>query len=83
MIIYTTLANSGICPYWEIPVTIIGKYREQSDGTWSFYQAQCPIIENSKLPYSEQEPTIRGMRCPDCYKCPLYTEFQSSVTEIM
>lgn len=83
MTIYTTLANSGICPYWEVQVIVIGKYRECQDGTWSFYQAQCPIIENSKLSYDEQEPDIRGMRCPDQYKCPLYTGFQSSVTEIM
>lgn len=83
MFYYSTLGNSGTCPYWEIPVTVIGKYRKRSDGAWSFYQAQCPIIENSILPYDEQEPSIRGMRCPNRYKCPLYTEFQSSVTEII
>ena len=83
MVIYTTLANYGTCPCWKIPVTVIGKYREKPDGTWSFYQAQCPIIENSKLPRYEQDPNMRMMACRDRANCPLYNGFQPSVTEII
>lgn len=83
MVIYTTLANSGTCPYWKIPVTVIGKYREMPDGTWSFMTAQCPIIENFKLPRYEQDPDMRMMACRGRADCPLYNGFQPSVTEII
>lgn len=83
MVIVSTLVNSGICPYWKVEVTVVGKYKQNEDGSWSFMNARCPIIENSKLPRYEQEPEFRMMTCRNSSQCPLYTEFQPRVTEII
>ena len=81
MIMTSTLkANSGKCPFWDIDVSVIGWYREKEGNTWSFLRAECPIIQNSKLPIWEQEQRYKLMSCKDPSQCPLYTEFQPSMT---
>ena len=83
MILYSTLGNYGVCPIWGVSVTVLGKYKERPDGRWEFMSARCPIIENSKLPRYEQNPEMELMSCQNPCDCPLYTEFQTFVTEII
>lgn len=49
---------------------------------WEFLRAECPIIENSKLPLWKQEQRYKAMFCEDEFSCPLYTSFQHSITRI-
>ena len=73
-------ANHGECQYWGIPVSVMGMYMEREDHSWSFICAECPIIRNSKLPIYEQDERYKYMFCKDPRSCPLYTQFQSSIT---
>lgn len=79
---FTTVlrTNSGKCPYWDVDVCVCGVYGERSDGKWTFLRANCPIIENSKLPVYEQESVYKYMKCGDRRTCPLYTQFQPLIT---
>lgn len=79
-IISAMKANSGSCPCWGASVCVQGLYREIEDGSWSFSRAECPIIENSRLPVYDQAEEYKYMRCSDYRKCPLYTQFQPSIT---
>ncbi len=72
--------NSGKCPCWAIDVSVHGWYKEQTKGNWTFLKAECPIIENSKLPHYEQNNDTKMMFCPNPENCPLYTKFQPFVT---
>lgn len=80
---FTTILeiNNGICPLWNVDVSVSGWYGEKEKGTWHFLRAECPIIQNSKLPVWEQEQRYKLMSCKDKFSCPLYTEFQPKVTE--
>lgn len=79
--IKTCIMHSGECPCWKIPIGVRGWYREtQVGGEWTFICAECPIIENAKRPLHEQEPEYKLMRCPDEDACPLYTQFQPTIT---
>ena len=80
MIVSTLKANSGKCPYWDVDVSVCGVYGEREPGRWSFLRAECPIVENSKLPIYEQDIRYKYMRCNDPHSCPLYTQFQLSIT---
>lgn len=73
-------ANTGICPYWNVEVSISGWYKQVCNDTWQFFRAECPIIENSKLPRDEQIQKYELMYCPENTHCPLYTAFQPLVT---
>ena len=78
----TTLkANSGICPCWKVPVTVYGWYKSLAENEWQFCKAECDIIENSKLPRYEQKQEYEMMYCPNPHSCPLYTEFQPTITK--
>lgn len=81
MIVSTLDSHSGECPFWKIPVTVAGWYGQQQDGSWSFLRAECPIIENSKLPREEQLPEMRMMSCPGSQDCPLFSGFQPHTTK--
>ena len=74
-------ANSGKCPLWNVDVSVYGWYRESPGGTWEFLRAECPIIENSKLPRHEQKQEYELMFCKDRFSCPLYKEFQPKITK--
>lgn len=80
MIVAVLRTNSGKCPYWDVDVCVQGMYGEREDGSWSFLRAECPIIKNSKLPIYEQDDEYKYMKCADQYSCPLYTQFQRSIT---
>lgn len=73
--------NSGKCPLWDVDVSVCGWYKEIADGEWEFLRAECPIIENSKLPRHEQEQKYELMFCNDRLRCPLYQEFQPRITK--
>lgn len=73
-------SNYGTCPLWGLQITVTGIYGERADGTWGFLRAECPIIKNSKLPLWKQEPCYKLMFCKDEFSCPLYTQFQPSIT---
>lgn len=72
-------ANNGECPLWGVRVAVSGYYRE-CEGKWLFMKAVCPIVENSKLPIWEQDEEYKYMFCKDRFSCPLYTQFQDSIT---
>lgn len=71
--------NTGVCPYWDIEVAVSGIYKQICTDSWQFLHAECPIIENSKLPRYKQLQKYELMYCPDSPHCPLYTEFQPLV----
>lgn len=73
-------ANAGDCPHWNVPVSVQGYYLERPDRSLVFHHAVCPIIENARLPFFEQEEQYKYMRCPDPGRCQLYTRFQPSIT---
>lgn len=79
MILSVLRANNGACPRWNVPVCVRGTCREDTDGNWQFLRAECPIIQNEKLPVSEQEPRYKLMRCHWWADCPLM-KFQPSIT---
>ncbi len=82
MIYTSTLdAHSGKCPHCGVDVTVIGWYREREPGVWTFLRAECPIIENSKLPYSKQSEQYKYLRCKGIEGCPLYIGFRSKITQ--
>ena len=80
MIVSPLRANSGECPLWAVSVTVRGVYGLREDGSWTFLRAECPIIKNARLPIYEQEQQYKLMFCKDEFSCPLYTQFQPSIT---
>lgn len=76
-------SNVGKCPLWGVSVCVHGMYGKKDDGTWQFLYAQCPIVENSKLPIYEQPAKYKYMSCHDMNKCPLYTQFQPLITSVI
>lgn len=80
MILSVMKTNSGECPYWGVNVCVSGYYGEAIDGRRSFVRAECPIVENSKLSPYEQSENYKYMRCGNKSSCPLYTQFQPSIT---
>lgn len=74
-------SNSGKCSLWDTDVSVCGWYKETSDDVWEFLRAECPIIENAKLPLYEQNPKYKLMFCKDKYSCPLYSQFQPKITK--
>lgn len=80
MIVSSLKANVGKCPYWDIDVSVSGIYGEKGKGILDFLRAECPIVENSKLPIYDQDSNYKYMRCKDPHSCPLYTQFQPSIT---
>lgn len=73
--------NSGKCPLWDVDVSVCGWYQKAADSAWEFLVAECPIIENAKLPRYEQKQEYELMFCKDRFSCPLYTEFQPKITK--
>ena len=74
-------SNTGKCPLWDVDVSVYGWYRETTSGIWEFLRAECPIIENAKLPRDKQEQKYELMFCKDHSACPLYTRFQPKTTK--
>lgn len=83
MLISSLKSNTGECPYWGVSVSVLGLYKQLESGAWTFTHAECPIIQNSKLPPYEQEDRYKYMFCKNPSACPLYTEFQPSITSDM
>lgn len=81
MILSALKTNSGKCPYWGVSVGVSGFYSDPNDsGCRRFVRAECPIIENAKLPIYDQSEEYKYMRCKDPHSCQLYTRFQPSIT---
>lgn len=74
-------SNNGKCPSWDVDVSVRGWYKEAADGSWQFLRAECPIIENSKLPRHEQQQIYECMYCKDPSRCSLYQEFQPRIVK--
>lgn len=74
-------SNNGECPLWAVDVSVCGWYRETEGGIWQFLRAECPIIENAKLPLHKQDPRYKLMFCKDKFSCPLYSQFQPKITK--
>ena len=80
MFVSVLSANNGSCPVWRVPVSVRGWYRLDNDGHYRFLRAECPIIENSKLPLQEQPEEYRAMFCRQPRDCTLYCGFQPVTT---
>ena len=80
MIVSTLKVNSGKCPVWGVDVAVHGIYRRGGGDDWYFLRAECPIIENSKLPRWKQNPDYAWMSCKNQQDCPLYRSFQPKTT---
>lgn len=80
MLLAALKSNCGKCPKWGVSVSVSGLYRECDGGKWSFVRAECPIIQNAKLPPYEQDVKYKYMTCSDYASCPLYSQFQPSTT---
>ena len=66
MIMTTILrSNSGECPLWGVAVSVRGWYEEKEKNVWSFLRAECPIIENAKLPLYKQKQEYTGWQTED------------------
>ena len=65
MLVTTSKANCGKCPIWGVDVSVSCWYGEKGNGVWSFLRAECPIIENSKLPLHKQDRRYKLMFCKD------------------
>ena len=53
MIYYTTISKHYVCPVFDIPITIIGKYRFFDDNQpylAKYVSCECPIVADLKLP---------------------------------
>ena len=72
--------NCGECPLWGVLVSVPGIYVKIDDSHWKFRRAECPIIQNAKLPIYKQKQEYKLMFCKDKFSCPLYTQFQPSIT---
>ena len=74
-------SNNGKCPLWGVDVSVCGWYREAPSGAWKFLRAECPIIQNSRLPRHEQQQVYELMSCDNYGSRPLYKEFQPVITK--
>lgn len=82
MIMTTILrSNSKGMPLWAVAYLCVGGTKEKEKNVWSFLRAECPIIENAKLPLYKQKQEYKLMFCKDAFSCPLYTEFQPKITK--
>lgn len=80
MILAAKAANSGKCPCWGVEIAVIGLYTKGENGDWRFIRQECPIIQNSQLPVYDQDTRYKYMKCAKPSDCPLYTQFQPSIT---
>lgn len=71
---------SGKCPIWGVDVSVYGWYKAVEVGRWVFLRAECPIVENAKLPLWKQNPDYRAMVCSHHSECHLYRSFQPETT---
>lgn len=64
---YTTISKCYSCPLLNRDLLLTGKYRLIEDSSSphkaTFCYATCPIIENSRLPISEQCEEYKYYRC--------------------
>lgn len=77
----TYLNRNGQCPSWQIDVCISGKYviNEETD-TGSFISAECPIVQQLKLPMHKRDLKCREI--PFCNKegqCQLLKSFPANI----
>lgn len=78
---YTIVWKNVTCPKWNVAVSIKGKYRvsEDPNDKGHFLSSKCPIIENSKLPVSQQCAEYKLMRCQNPDNCNYLHGFASCV----
>lgn len=64
---FTTIGKTVICPCFNEEVTLTGKYyftdNPSNPYEVKFHYATCPIVENSKLPYYEQDENYKYLHC--------------------
>ena len=78
---YTLSYKHIICPIWNCEVTLSAKYYldESNEHIGEFTYAECPIVENSKLPERKQD---KRLSCyPSCRIYP-YDELSSFSSKI-
>lgn len=75
---YTICEKTVVCPYWNISVTLQGKYKIVDDSCMvHLINATCPVIENNKLPLNKQDSSLKHMKCPEStIGCDLLSSFK-------
>lgn len=78
---YTIIGKTAVCPKWNVAVSIQGKYYISPNDEYEgrFVAAKCPIVENSRLPVSQQCAEYKLMRCSDSDTCKYLREFAPCV----
>ena len=80
---YTLVHKCVVCPYWNISIMLEAKYHfvedSESPHEARFVYAKCPIIENSRLPLSKQEPEYKLLRCPYDSPCEFVNSFKKTI----
>ena len=83
MIYCTTVSKHYICPMWNIPVTIRGKYGffdEKNPFLAKYISCECPIVANLTLPHDKQNKEYSLFRYCKCkHECLSNIPFKTQI----
>lgn len=77
----TYVHHYGQCPSWKKDVCISGKYiLNESANKGKFLKAECPILEDLRLPYHKRKLVYREIPyCHNSDKCDLLKDFPGTM----
>lgn len=77
----TYIGKTITCPKFEYEITLRGKYHLYNPDTSEakFLYAECPIVENEKLPYSKQNKDFALHRCQGIGSCKELENFKTII----
>jgi hypothetical protein len=77
---YTLVSKTIHCPFWDIDLSISGKYRLIGDtGKANFQVGVCPIIENNKLPEHKRKRELVLYAFCKNHPCEELNSFNSTI----
>lgn len=80
-ILLTSIQRNKHCDALDMDLSICGYYRISDDKkTATYSRSSCPIVENSKKQYYEQEENLKYYRCPLDKPCDLDYLFPEKIT---
>lgn len=83
MSFYTIFQKTITCPCYNRRITLNGYYYFSDDENTNpheatFHYAKCPLVENSKLPYYEQDEEFKYLHCLNSdERCDFFDAFPS------
>ena len=79
--LFTTISVSGICPHIDAEILLVGKYEVVNDKYLRFLSFKCPIEENAKINYYEQDEKYKYIQpCNNVTQCPIASKFQKEIS---